>query len=238
MKSVRHFCLILFLAVASLPCSAGIPKGIKNDKPPETSPLDRYIQEALRGAPASQASSPGSIWTPSSRLTDLGGDVRARQVDDMVTVLVAEHASAVATGVTKTSRQSSLNSSITGLAGITKATGPWANLANLGTTSKLDGEGSTTRSTDLTTTLAARVTRVLPNGYLVIEGAKDVQVNAERQTVIVRGVVRPEDLSPGNVVLSSHVAQLEVHINGKGVVNDAVHRPNILYRILLGLLPF
>jgi len=238
MKPVRHLFLALFAAAASLPCSAGIPKLIKSDKPPEPSPLDRYIQEALRGAPASPAASPGSIWTPASRLTDLGGDVRASQVDDMITVLVAEHASAVATGVTKTSRQSSLNSSITGLAGITKATGPWANLANLGTTNKLDGEGSTTRSTDLTTTLAARVTRVLPNGYLVIEGVKELQVNSERQSVVVRGVVRPADLSPGNVVLSSHVAQLEVHINGKGVVNDAARRPNVLYRILLGILPF
>jgi flagellar L-ring protein precursor FlgH len=56
--------------------------------------------------------------------------------------------------------------------------------------------------------------------------------------VIVRGVVRPADLSPNNVVPSTSLAQLEVRINGKGVVNDAVRRPNILYRILLGLLPF
>jgi flagellar L-ring protein precursor FlgH len=79
---------------------------------------------------------------------------------------------------------------------------------------------------------------VLPNGYLVVEGAKDVQVNSERQTVIVRGMVRPADLSPGNVVRSDRLAQLEVRINGKGIVNDAVRRPFILYRILLGLMPF
>jgi len=56
--------------------------------------------------------------------------------------------------------------------------------------------------------------------------------------VTVRGVVRPADLSTTNVVQSSSVGQLEVKIDGKGVVNDAVRRPNILYRILLGLLPF
>jgi flagellar L-ring protein precursor FlgH len=90
----------------------------------------------------------------------------------------------------------------------------------------------------LTTTLAARVTHVLPNGYLVVEGAKDIQVNSEHQSVTVRGMVRPADLSPGNVVRSDRLAQLEVHINGKGVVNDAVRRPFFLYRLLLGLLPF
>jgi flagellar L-ring protein precursor FlgH len=51
-------------------------------------------------------------------------------------------------------------------------------------------------------------------------------------------MVRPADLSPGNVVRSDRLAQLEVRINGKGIVNDAVRRPFLLYRILLGLLPF
>jgi flagellar basal body L-ring protein FlgH len=46
------------------------------------------------------------------------------------------------------------------------------------------------------------------------------------------------DLSPGNVVPSTSLADLEVHINGKGVVNDAVRRPFFLYRLLLGLMPF
>jgi flagellar L-ring protein precursor FlgH len=231
--------LVAFV-VMSLPCSARIPKVLKKDKPPEPSALDRYIQDATRSSTGSAepVSSPGSIWTPASRLTDLGSDLRARQVDDMVTVLVVEHASAASKGVTKTQRQSSTNSSIAGLAGVTRKTGPWANLAKVSGTTQLDGEGQTTRQTDLTTTLAARVTHVLPNGYLVVEGAKDIQVNSERQTVIVRGMVRPADLTPGNVVRSDHLAQLEVRINGKGVVNDAVRRPFFLYRLLLGLLPF
>jgi len=65
-----------------------------------------------------------------------------------------------------------------------------------------------------------------------------VQVNSEHQVVTVRGVIRPIDLSPGNVISSNQIAQMEIKINGKGVVNDAVKRPFILYRLLLGLLPF
>jgi flagellar L-ring protein precursor FlgH len=235
----------LMIGLAALPCSAGIPslsKLIKKDKdkPLEPTPLDRYIEDALRNSKGSAEpeSSPGSIWTPASRLTDLGRDLRAAQVDDLVTVLVVEHAAAAAKGVSKTQRQSSTKNSIAALAGLTRKTGPWTNLANVSGQTQLDGQGQTSRSTDLTTTLAARVTHVLPNGYLVVEGAKDVQVNSERQTVIVRGMVRPADLSPGNVVRSDRLAQLEVRINGKGIVNDAVRRPFLLYRILLGLLPF
>jgi flagellar L-ring protein precursor FlgH len=73
---------------------------------------------------------------------------------------------------------------------------------------------------------------------LVVEASKDVQINAERQTITVRGVVRPADIDATNSVQSNRLGQLEVHVNGKGVVGDAIRRPFILYRILLGLLPF
>jgi flagellar L-ring protein precursor FlgH len=86
--------------------------------------------------------------------------------------------------------------------------------------------------------LSARIARVLPNGYLVVEGTKEVVVNSERQVVTVRGIIRPVDLSTGNTVRSDQIAQMELKVNGKGVVGDAVRRPFILYRILLGLLPF
>lgn len=79
---------------------------------------------------------------------------------------------------------------------------------------------------------------MLPNGYLVVEGTKDVNVNGEGQFISVRGVVRPYDLSAANAVFSNQLAHLEINVNGKGVVGDAVRRPALLYRILLGLLPF
>ena len=72
----------------------------------------------------------------------------------------------------------------------------------------------------------------------MVEATKDVQINSERQTITVRGVVRPTDIDATNSVQSNRVGQLEVRVNGKGVVGDAIRRPFILYRILLGLLPF
>ncbi len=182
--------------------------------------------------------SAGSLWAPSSRFTDIGSDLRAVQVNDLVTVIVTEQASAVATGDVKTSRSSSVKSSVSSLAGPRTATGALNNLATANTDSALTGTGTTSRVSQLSTTLSARVSHVLPNGYLVLEGTKDVQVNSEHQEVTVRGVIRPFDLSPGNFVSSNQIAQLEIRINGKGVVNDAIHRPWLPYRILLGLLPF
>jgi len=54
----------------------------------------------------------------------------------------------------------------------------------------------------------------------------------------VRGIVRHADLTADNFVPSNRIAQMEITIKGKGVVGDAIRRPFILYRILLGLLPF
>jgi flagellar L-ring protein precursor FlgH len=225
--------------LVALACAlAAAAWGAKKPKASEATPLDRYIEEALARATAAPGAAPGSLFSPASRFADLSSDVRATQVDDLVTVLVVERASAVARGTVKTNRESDVKASVGAAGGITRAAGALSNLARASSETKLSGEGATSRETVLSTTLSARVTHVLPNGYLVLEGAKDVVVNSERQTVIVRGVVRPADLGAGNTVRSDRLAQMEVRINGKGVVADAVRRPFFLYRLLLGLLPF
>ncbi len=209
--------------------------GAKKKKVVEPSALDKYIEEALsHSAPVPIQASSGSLWTPASRITDLGSDLRAIQVNDLVTIVVSEQASAVATGATQTSRKSSV---ATALSGAYQAKTASASL-NTANDIELNGSGSTSRGNQLSTTLSARVTHVLPNGYLVLEGSKEVQVNSEHQIVKVRGIIRPIDLSPGNVIMSTQLAQLEINVDGKGVVNDAIRRPNFLYRLILGLLPF
>jgi flagellar L-ring protein precursor FlgH len=201
------------------------------------SPLDRYVADA-RSRTADAPAAPGGIWVPGSRLADGARDLRASQIDDTITILVVENASAVASGTTKTARASSTQNSVSALAGITKAAGPWANLAGLSGNTQLNGQGTTSRGVVISTTLTARVSGVLPNGVMVVEATKDVEVNSERQTITVRGIVRPADVTSDNTVRSDHVGQLELRVNGKGVVGDAIKRPFILYRLLLGLLPF
>ena len=243
--------LLTFVLAGSLACTlsaGGLPAPQKafeklfKKKEPQKTPLDLYIEEANKRGPGSDATSianPGSLLTFSGPaiLGNLALDVRARGVDDIVTIIVNESASAVSTGATKTSRASSATSSVTQLAGALPAAGKLANLANLNSSTSLNGAGTTSRQTTLTTTLTARVTNVLPNGYLVIEGSRTVLVNSENQMVTLRGVVRPTDLA-SNQVASAQIAQMELKINGRGVINDSIRRPNFLYRILLGLLPF
>jgi flagellar L-ring protein FlgH len=228
--------LIMIVLLSSL-LVAGDDKGKKKQaSQPQLSALDKYIQEALHSNDTIKPESPGSLWVASSTLGDLASDVRSRNVNDLVSIQVVENVSAVSSGNLASNRSSSLSANITQLAGIKSPTGALANLLGASSGSTLTGAGATTRTATITTMLAARVTHVLPNGYLVLEATKEIQVNSEKQVVTVRGVARPADLA-NNTVLSSNLAQLEVQVNGKGVVGDAIRRPFILYRLLMSILP-
>jgi flagellar L-ring protein precursor FlgH len=219
---------------------ADTKKSKDKEKPPLLSPLEQYVQQSATRAKNVTAleTSPGSLWNPSSNLSDLARDNRASQVDDLVTVLVAEKTSAVANGGAKTARASSANSSITALGGAKKSSSALANILGVTGNTSLNGSGTTSRDTTLTTNISARVIAVLPNGYLVVDAVKDVQVDSEHQLISIRGVVRPADITTANTVSSDKVAEMEIRVNGKGIINDAIHRPNFLYRLVLGLLPF
>jgi len=230
-KGKALVCLAMLLAATPA-------AGKKKPKLAAASPLDHYIEEAKARSAEAATATPGAIWQPGSRLADAARDLRASQVDDLLTIVVAEQASAVTTGATQTKRTSSTKNSIAAFAGKTNPNGPLANLADVSGNTQLNGQGTTSRSTTLNATLTARVVYVLPNGGLVVEASKEMQINSEHQTITVRGVVRPADIDNTNSVLSSRLGQLEVRVNGKGVVGDAIRRPFFLYRLLLGLLPF
>ncbi len=184
------------------------------------------------------AQAPGSLFTASGALANSARDLRASTVGDIVTIVVSDQASATATGATNTSRQSSGSAQISSLAGTLAAGNPLGSLLDFTNQRKLQGQGDTNRSMALTATISARIVATTPNGLLAVEGTKQTVVNSERQLILVRGLIRPVDVTPGNIIRSDQISDLTLEVNGKGVVNDAIKRPFILYRILLGLLPF
>ncbi len=182
------------------------------------------------------AQSPGSLYDAAGRLADAARDLRAAQIGDVITIVVSESLAAVASGTTNTSRKSAANANIKSLLG--PANSRLANLLDTSSSQTLAGQGQTSRNMTLSTTVTARVVEVKPNGDLAVEAARDIAVNSEKQSIVVTGLVRAADLTSANTVLSSRVADLQVKVNGKGVVGDAIKRPFFLYRLLLGLLPF
>jgi flagellar L-ring protein FlgH len=147
------------------------------------SAIDKLVREASQTAPASGTA--GSLWTPGATLGDLAMDLRPRRVNDLVTIVVLDRASAIARGTTKSSRAAEASGGVDSIFGTPPGGSRLPRMLNLGGSSSLEGQGETSRETVLRTTLSARVTHVLPNGVLVVEGRKSVRVNSEVQTCAV-----------------------------------------------------
>jgi flagellar L-ring protein precursor FlgH len=225
---------VLCLLIATIPVL-----GRDTDKTKKGEPVSSTIDKLLADTTGDSSANPsvGSLYAMGGSLSDLAMDFRATRVGDVVTIVVLEQASATAQGTTSSKRAASASASVNSLFG-PRTAGALTNLADLSGQQQLAGQGSTSRQSTVTTTLSARVIKVLPSGNLILEGAKAVAINSESQVVSIRGIVRPIDIGPDNSIASNRVADLEVRINGKGVVNDAIHRPNMLYRLLVGILPF
>src|SRR6201999_1354607 len=112
------------------------------------------------------------------------------------------------------------------------------NLINQTSSSGLNAQGTSATNSSLSTTFGGQVVDVLPNGTLVIEAARQVEFSEQTQTIVLRGLVRPEDISQQNQVLSPAISSLELEVRGKGIVNDNPRRQNPLIRFLEKFLIF
>jgi flagellar L-ring protein precursor FlgH len=198
--------------------------------------LSSYLADANAQA-AGQKTSEGSLWVGQGTNASLIRDFKARQVNDVVTIVVSETTQANSAADTTSSKDSSTKAAAANLFGAEKLVKEIPSAVDLKSSGSYKGSGATSRATTLNTTVTARVKAVLPNGYLMIEGVRELRLNNENQTIFLTGIVRPEDISAKNLVPSGVIAQMEVRVQGRGVVSQP-QKPGLLYRILNGILPF
>jgi len=165
--------------------------------------------------------SSGSMIEPDT-YRGLAADRRAHQIGDTLTVVVTEAAQASASANTDAD-------SAVQLAGNTQAKHTQHNYG-LGLSGADSGEGKTTRAGMLQAQLTVRVTGVEHNDMLRVQGEQTVVVNGEKQHFALTGLVRPEDISTTNVILSNRISEANIEFTGQGDVSEAQRR-SILYRI-------
>ena len=228
-------CLVWILLVA---CGAGAAQNEQKKKVDDAAAdsLAQYIQRVR--ATAASNSSLGSLWVPQGRFCNLPADDKAMNVNDTIIINVVEQTTAEGDASVKSARTLSASSSISALGGLVKANNGLQNIFSPQSSQALNGAAQTSSDSSFTTALAAQVVSVLPNGYLVIEAVRHMEMNSQRQTLLIHGVVRPNDIAVDNSVYSYQIFNLEVQLIGKGVLSDGVRPPNKIVNAILKLVGF
>lgn len=204
-------------------------------------------QPIVEEHPPQQAAT-GSIYAAAQHMV-LFEDLRARQVGDVITIKLVEKTSArkdANSEVKKTNKSTVTNPMLLGTTPEFNVSGlvPLAsnNKNTLGfdldSNSNFKGEADADQSNSLTGDVTAVVTRVLANGNLVIRGEKIMSLNQGDERIGMVGEVRPADIGPDNVVLSTRVANAHIVYDGKGQLADASRMGWIARFFISALMPF
>ena len=164
-----------------------------------------------------------SLWTDQSSSL-YSGKPRNFEVGDLLTVAVVAQA--------KATQQAQSSNNETGEVVAGPGTGLLSQLMPaMGGSWESDykGTGQTTRGGSLTANITVQVKEVSPNGLLAIEGRQVIRVNKEEQVIIISGLVRADDVSNQNIVLSTKVANAVIEFQGKGTVSET-QEPGLLVK--------
>lgn len=178
-----------------------------------------------------------SLWHDDT-VRPMFADKRAASIGDILTIVVQENTTAAKNNETKTEKNSSWTAAISSFL--------YPNFLNYkgsmpavqyNSDLKHDGSGAINNSETIVAHVAVKVMDVLPNHNLLVEGRRETSFSGEHQTIVLHGVIRPEDVGADNTVLSYNVADATIQIVGKGVVTDS-QRKGWFTRILDKVIPF
>lgn len=236
-RSTALIILVVLFGLSSFACA-----------PPRTKSAPSPILTQTVDTPQPAELNPGSLFNPASAEL-LFADNRARRVGDIVRINIVEESKATNKATTDTSRDSSTELGIeylidqrlvnrgVSILGVNTGQLGETPLVSARSSSSFKGDGETRRESKITATVGARVVKVMPNGLMQVEGARETRVNNETQIIVVRGLVRSTDIDPDNTILSTHMADATIEFYGMGILADK-QRPGWLTRILDNVWPF
>jgi len=217
-------------------------------KAPPLTPVDQGFRAAAQPValpmppPDQSTFQANSLWRSGAR--GFFKDQRAAKVGDIVTVSIDIADKASVDNTTSRSRVASDTAKIPAALGfeaqlskiLPNSVSPDP-LVDLGSSTKTEGSGKVERNEDVTLTVAAIVTQVLPNGNLVIQGHQEVRVNYEVRDLNVTGVVRPEDISNTNTIKHTQIAEARISYGGRGQLTD-MQQPRYGQQVFDVIFPF
>lgn len=188
------------------------------------------------------ANTTGSLFVAAK--SDFYGDLRARQVGDLITVEIVENSKAKKKDDSKAERKNTYVAGIKSLLGYEAQFPPQRGenktpgaLIDANFQSKHDATAELTKEDTMTSSIGCTVVEVLANGNLVVRGSRELRVNGETQYIVLSGVVRQSDVTAKNTVMSTQLADARIHYTGRGILTDK-QQPGWLARLLDHVWPF
>ena len=155
----------------------------------------------------------------------LVSNIKARDVGDLITIIITERATANATSKTRANNKSeSRGGPALGWLDFIK---PW----DMTVENKYLGDGDTQRDGSLRAEISARIVEVLENGDFRLEGTRMVNINGEKQLIEITGFCRARDIEADNTILSTYISDAQIAYNGSGIINDT-SQPGVVTRVL------
>ena len=165
-----------------------------------------------------------SLWSKSN--PSILNSHRVFNVGDLVTVMISAESTAVQEAGTTTRKQSDVGANFFDTFDQYSLNNNQNNSMRkmqnyrIGGNDNYSGVGQTTRKSKVEATVSCVVTQILPNGHLVISGERMVEVNNDSEIIQISGIIRPEDINAKNSIESYQIAQFNISLKGKGVVNS------------------
>ena len=190
-----------------------------------------YVDETPSRVSENISSNPGSLFGQGDN--PLFADLKAMHINDVVTVTISETTIQSSTGKKTLSKQSSdsLGAGVTTAGGgvVGNVSRQVNNLANIGFTSgsnnSFTGSGTNTRNESFTTTISARIIKILSNGNYFIEGSRELLINGDKQIIQVSGVIRPYDIDQYNNIDSKYIAEAKILYKTEGDIDQTNTKP-------------
>ncbi len=224
---MRKIPLLALAALTPLAACSHITEAVKGPTmapmgyPAELVGEDQVMTLASSRGGVPQAASANSLWRSGARAFFF--DQRASKVGDILTVLITINDNANIQNQTAASRTGTNTAGITNFLGLESTLGkilPKAfsptSMVNTNSSLANAGTGTITRQDQINLTIAAVVTKVLPNGNLVIQGRQEVKTNQDLRELTVAGIVRPEDITSANTINHTQIAEARIDYGGRG----------------------
>jgi flagellar L-ring protein precursor FlgH len=195
--------------------------GIESKSHPAYAPMEPIVYTI-----PTEGVTPASLYSEQRGLS-LFADTRARSVGDIITVMLMESTQASKNADTALSRESGVTMApptIFGRVNPDFSVKKYKDMTleqNISAESEFSGNGTSSQSNSLNGAIAVQVARVLPNGNLIVQGEKWLALNRGEEFIQLRGIVRPQDISPANTIASTMVADARISYGGTGLIDRA-----------------